>query len=143
MNLCEQIATRRNRGRTVCRIFRGAQVLPRKESLKRIGYKDIPHDLWVTMSRSQAQSLLTDCLAHDLAHGEPIMDESEAKRLAASFVDVFPQETTFITNTARFSDGTTSTDSSGWEPISHATFDTGVIAEAGGVIGILWVEDED
>lgn len=143
LSTCEQIQERRNCGRTLCAHYHGHEVLPRSDRLRDLGYEDIPEHLWVVVQRGEALELLTDCLSRDLAYQAEIMTPSTARELAAAFLRSFAADTRFLTNTRKFSEGVDDHSRTCWEPISAATFDTGVIAEAGGVVGILWVEDED
>ena len=58
--------------------------------------------------------------------------------IGASFLASFEKNARYFTN------GTYGpTDLSGWNPLTDATFDTGVVAVCDSMIGILWVEDGD
>ena len=141
--ICERIKERRSRGRTTCALYHGADIVSRKERLKRLGYRGIPERLWVVATRDEALSIVTDCLARDLADDHEVMPEDEARDLAAAFLANFDDNAQFLTNSRRFLISARSETGYGLSPISHATFDTGVLVEANGVIGIVWVEDED
>ena len=140
--ICERIKEQRTVGHTTCALFHGADIVSRKERLKRLGYRDIPERFWVNATRDEALSIVTDCLARDMAHDQEVMPEGQARELAAAFLANFDDNAQFLTNSRRF---VANPDPAGygWEPISHATFDTGVLVEANGVVGIVWVEDED
>jgi hypothetical protein len=141
--ICERIKEQRACGRTTCALFHGADIVSRKERLKSLGYRDIPERFWVTATRDEALNIVTDCLARDLAHDQEVMPPDQARQLAAAFLANFDDNAQFLTNSRRFLADSHPDGSYGWEPISHATFDTGVLVEANGVIGIVWAEDED
>ena len=141
--ICERIKEQRTVGHTTCALFHGADIVSRNERLKRLGYRDIPERFWVSATRDEALNIVTDCLARDMAHDQEVMPEHRARELAAAFLANFDDNARFLTNSRRFVAGSNPNAGYGWEPISHATFDTGVLVEADGVIGIVWVEDED
>ncbi|WP_154223030.1 hypothetical protein [Marinicella rhabdoformis] len=141
-NICSIIKEKRTAGQTVCHVFHGSKVLARKLQLKRLGFNDIPDELWIEINRLDAKRLLTDCLAHDLAYQINIMPEQKAQELASAFLKCFDKDTAFLTNQTHNFDNIGKGFLS-WEPITNATFDTGIIAVKEGVVGILWVKDED
>lgn len=90
------------------------------------------------VERAVAVSLLTNVLARDLAYRAPIMDEGPARELATTFLDAFGRDATFWTN------GDLGLGSrASWDPVTAATFDTGVFVLGAQRVGVLWVEDED
>ena len=141
--ICERVKEQRTVGHTTCALFHGADIVSRKERLKRLGYRDIPERFWVTATRDEALNIVTHCLARDLAHEQEVMPEGQARELATAFLANFDDNAQFLTNSRRFLTDSPPDAGYGWEPVSHATFDTGVLVEANGVIGIVWVEDED
>jgi hypothetical protein len=141
--ICERIKEQRACGRTTCALFRGADIVSRQDRLKRLGYRNIPERLWVTATRDEALNIVTDCLARDLAYDQEVMPADAARQLATAFLANFDDNAQFLTNSRRFLDDSHPGGNYGWEPISQASFDTGVLVEANGVIGIVWVEDED
>lgn len=141
--ICERIKERRSVGHTTCALFQGADIVSREARLGRLGYRDMPEHLWVAATRDEAVRVIAGCLARDLAYDEEIMPEEDARELAVAFVATFDGNARFLTNSRRFLVDSKSYSSDGWTPISQATFDTGVIVEAEGVVGIVWVEDED
>ncbi len=142
-SICERIKEQRTVGRTTCALFHGADIVSRNERLKRLGYRDIPERFWVSATRDEALNIVTECLAHDMAYDRDVMPEAQARELAAAFLANFDDNAQFLTNSRRFLADFTPDAGYGWEPISHATFDSGILVEANGVIGIVWVEDED
>jgi hypothetical protein len=100
---------------------------------------------WTRLSRNEAHLLLVRILARDLAYNASIMSAHDAQRLAQRFLGLFPPDCRLFSNTVvTDKDEDLSTTRSGWwNPITKATFDTGVIALGGGRIGMVWVKDED
>ena len=94
---------------------------------------------WRVVDRSRADRLLFNVLHKDLAYGSVIMPAARADELARAWLDLFPPQALFFTN------GTFHNGSSGasWSPITHATFDTGVLVVAPDTLGLCWVQDED
>lgn len=117
-------------------------MLPRGERLERLGFRDIPEQSWIAIDRQEAATALTACLARGQAYDSPIMPLDQAREFAEAFVQRFEEDVRFLTNSGRFLPDRDDLDAS-WSPISTRTFDTGVLIEADGVVGILWMEDED
>jgi hypothetical protein len=143
MKICELVKSRRRAGRVICDVYNGADILSRYESLKRVGLHDLPDESWFSADREQAVSVLCNCLTWDLAYQCELMPTGEARELARVFINSFSTDTTFLTNSTGYLSGERSHDPITWNPISDATFDTGIIALANGVVGIMWFEDED
>lgn len=68
------------------------------------------------------------------------MPQTLAASLAADWLAITGSDATYFTNGTW---GQPAAQSTGWQPISNATFDAGIIAVAPQVSAILWVEDED
>lgn len=141
-SICEHIKKRRSVGRTVCAVFHGKEVIPRGARLRDFGYQDIPDDMWVRVNRGEALKIIVHCLTQDLAYGSKVMSQEQARELGEAFLSNFDEDARFLTNSRHFRD-----DSRGsafnWKPISGSAIDTGIVVDAGGLAGILWVEDED
>ena len=102
------------------------------------------HDLraprtWVDLDRASALAIATNVLHRDLAYGVPVMPMDRAGDLARRLIDLFDgPSTSFLSN------GTLGgRDRGSWDPLTDATFDTGVVCVAGDRLGLLWVADED
>ena len=91
--------------------------------------------------RSQANAL-----HRDLAYHTEIMPLALAAELASELLSQVPQPMTCFTNgdwAEAFSENLESLDSVGFDPISDAALDAGIICVGDGVTALLWVEDED
>jgi hypothetical protein len=100
---------------------------------------------WRELTRATACDALERVLERDLAYGGQTMSATAAKRLAEEFVSLFPVQASYYTNgvfppRADYRDGGWA---GSWDPITRATFDTGVIAVGTDHAGLLWIEDED
>jgi hypothetical protein len=96
---------------------------------------------------SSARRLVRLVLRSELAHHSEIMPESRAAELTDRFFAQFGPGARYFTNGTfheqpqRISE--TVTTGASWEPVTEATFDTGVLIIASRYSGCLWVEDED
>lgn len=141
-SICERIKKRRRVGRTVCAVFDGQGIIPRGARLKDFGYQDIPDGTWVSVNRTEALKVVVHCLTQDLAYGARLMSAQEARELGEAFLANFDEDARFLTNSPYFRDDFRGSAFS-WKPISGSAVDTGIVVESGGLVGILWVEDED
>jgi hypothetical protein len=100
---------------------------------------------WREITRAAALASLRDVLERDRAYGAELMSAVDATSLADEFLDRFDATAQFYTNgtfpqqTEPHTDGWAGS----WDPITQATFDTGVVAVDERAAGLLWVEDED
>ncbi|MFW9994211.1 MAG: hypothetical protein ACFFD4_19360 [Candidatus Odinarchaeota archaeon] len=97
------------------------------------------------IDRGEAKNVLIRILTHDLAHDYEIMSEDEALNLVNRFLQFFKNDARFFTN-AEFTstpDKPVKLVISSWNPLTSATFDTGVFAIDCKKIGLILVEDED
>ncbi|MDQ6612160.1 MAG: hypothetical protein M3Y64_06980 [Gemmatimonadota bacterium] len=150
MNLVTQIIERRSAGRTTCATMpidaAGAEPATIADRVVQAhGFREL-HDGWLAISAADAHAIATALLYRDLAYQTKIMPIAEAADLATQFLDLAPEPHSYFTN----GDWTTAIDANhtiatlnGWDPISDATFDSGVVCVGDGVAAILWVEDED
>jgi hypothetical protein len=91
---------------------------------------------WDELNRTDAARHLVSILHRDMAYDMEIMPLERAEELTARFVDLFP-DAHFFSNCAPDVLGF------GSNPITAATFDTGIIAVGTTSTGMIWVEDED
>lgn len=103
-------------------------------------------DRWNALDRAQAAWIVQEILHRDLAYCGELMDPATASAFAEEFLGQFDEEASFFTN----SDFAThlvfinqNGFAAGWQPLTEATFDSGVVAVDRRRVGILWVEDED
>jgi hypothetical protein len=102
---------------------------------------------WYETTREDAVAILHRILNRDLAYDAVIMHGNKAGRLARQFLACFEADARHFTNGTfhqppeRRSEEVTV--GPGWNPITPATFDTGVVCLDDQRIGILWVQDED
>ncbi|CAM9638316.1 unnamed protein product [Scytosiphon promiscuus] len=103
-----------------------------------------PMPSWCRISRDNAKAGAVSILHRDLAYDSEVMAAPDASRLAAGFLECFPERNDG--GLAYFTNGTLidrRLNGGGWHPITTATFDCGIIVVAKDSIGILWVSDED
>jgi hypothetical protein len=93
-----------------------------------------------------ALRLLELVLNQDMAYGVKIMPADRATELATRFLDQFGTVgTRYYTNCEYLEpqDSSLSWTDVVWNPVTSATFDTGVLVMGFHGSGCLWVEDED
>lgn len=99
--------------------------------------------IYKEVGRSEALCVLKNVLHKDMAYSTTVMSSEKAQNIANEFVEQFGDDAVFYTN-GQF--GKALSDPSigpSWTPATDATFDTGVIVIAGGVVGCVWFMDED
>lgn len=155
MNPVEAILARRTAGRVSCALVSHAKaagpaaptdladLAVQSVALRPLG------DAWQEISENDAELIATGVLHRDLAHGAEIMPLAEATDLASSLLALVPQPMHCFTNgdwAEAFGDDLESPElleSVGFDPISDATLDAGIVCVGDGVTVLLWVEDED
>lgn len=109
---------------------------------KKIGFS-IKSENLQNIEREQALNILKLVLKEDLAYSSQIMPDEQARELARDFCDQFQKSAKFFTNGSLKESSSGKMSLSSWNPITKATFDTGVFIIDEKSIGCLWVEDED
>jgi len=155
MNPVEAIRARRSSGRVSCAL------LPHPSAASATALADlaVQHlglralgDAWLEISERDAECIATGVLHRDLAHSAEIMPLAEAAELAGSLLALVEPPMRCFTNgdwAEAFGDDLESPEplesleSVGFDPISEATLDAGVVCVGEGVTVVLWVEDED
>lgn len=99
-------------------------------------------DRWQELDRTAATAIGEAILSRDLAYNVAVMKAEKARDCADRFLGLFT-DARYYTNGDLGWKHVHGPGSAGWTPITSATFDTGVIAVATSLIGILWVQDED
>ena len=100
---------------------------------------------WRELTPDSARAVLDRVLERDLAYGGQAMSPEIAQQLSREFVNLFSTRCCYYTNgdfppPEQYRDGGWA---GSWDPVTQATFDTGVIAVDSGHAGLLWIEDED
>lgn len=137
MAVMDDILAERDCGVVHCGVSRFAHkdVL---ELAREFGLHDDP-SAFAPVTASNAVALVASILHEDMAYSQPMMAAERAKKLAEQFLGQFGAEARF------FSNGWTGWDdgSTGWNPVTDATFDTGILVIGSDRSGCIWVEDED
>ena len=89
--------------------------------------------------------MLERLLERDLAYGGQVMSLATAKELSREFVSLFSSCSFFYANgdfppPEAYREGGWA---GSWDPVTRATFDTGVVGVDNAHAGLLWIEDED
>jgi hypothetical protein len=87
----------------------------------------------------KARIIVTNILHLDLAYHSETMPLEKAQLLCEKFFGQFSGAESIRI----FTNGDLGFDSSSWNPITTATFDTGVIVQSKTLSGIFWVKGED
>lgn len=96
----------------------------------------------VTISRSLGEDILTGVMGKDLMGSSRIMNDDRARELVREFISLFNQgESVFLSNTNEAP--YTTPGQWGWNGITSAGMDTGLIIYDDIHIGILWFEEND
>lgn len=128
-------------------VTRGGPVAARRRLLARVGYRDLAR--WDPLTPAGAQAALGWLLHRDLAYDRRFADPQAAQALAARFVAACGPGAWFTNGNqveqrlAAEASGADSFGSAGWDPLSNATFDAGVLFEGPKHVALAWVEDED
>jgi hypothetical protein len=96
----------------------------------------------IEVDEAQALKIAAFVLAKDLAYGEAATDANQAVGLAADFRGAFGVNAKFFTNAA-FTEDAGGLKMGAWEPLTKATFDSGIFIIDETSVGCLWVSDED
>jgi len=100
---------------------------------------------WRELTPESASAALERVLGRDLAYGAETMNSATAHELSREFIMLFTSRSFFYTNgdfppPEAYRDGGWA---GSWDPVTRATFDTGVVAVDDDQVGLLWIEDED
>ncbi len=147
MNVTDQILKRRAAGKVTCATIAIDASGPATATADRVavahGFKSLG-DAWLEISAHEAHAIVTSLLHRDLVGGNEIMPQHHAEELATAFLDLAPEPHSYFTNGewngALEDDGSLGT-TVGWDPISTAAFDAGVVCVGDGMTAILWVEE--
>jgi hypothetical protein len=148
--LVATIVQQRKYGRTTCAVTprpatgaRASVTALIDEYVATFGFKGLD-DGWVEIRQQDARQIATAVLYEDLASHTEVMNEQQASELAHRFISLFGTGTEYYTNgNLVLPSADKNGVPGGWNPITSATFDSGVICVSEDRIGILWVQDED
>jgi hypothetical protein len=94
-----------------------------------------------------ARRVVHGILHKDMAYNSEIMSEARASELTALFFEQFGDGAKLFTNGTFHEErrqlSPTVWSGPSWDPVTEATFDTGVLIIGPRISGCLWIEDED
>jgi hypothetical protein len=95
-------------------------------------------------TREHAVKILTRLIHQGMAYDSEIIPEKEAAQLAEIFISHFGNEARYYSNSPwKLNVLSQKNELSSWDPLTEATFDSGIIIVGKSSIGIAWFEDED
>lgn len=114
--------------------------------LEKLGFNPLGQG-WRVANKKMAIAILRFILHHDLAYDSERISRWKAQQISDRFVQFFGTQAKYLTN-AEFAivEGTGEIEVQNlrtWNPITNATFDTGICVCSSTHLGLLWVEDED
>ena len=144
MTINEEICASRNCGVVRCGLSLSSTTVP--ELAREFGLRD---DLssYKEIDEETARRLVRLILHQDMAYHSDVMPAARAAELADRFLGQFAAGARFFTNGNFYEERKKISDSAwsgpSWNPVTEATFDTGLLVLATGWHGCLWIEDED
>ena len=113
------------------------------ELAREFGLADDPSN-YKEIDAAAAWRLIQLILHQDLAYNAEVMPAGRAAELANQFLVQFSTDgVRFFTNGTFHEARGVTWSGVNWNPVTAATFDTGVLVIGSRVSGCLWVEDED
>jgi hypothetical protein len=116
------------------------------ELAREFGLKDDPA-CYKEIDEPSARLLARRILHQDLAYNAELIPLARAEELASRFLDQFGPDARYLTNGSWHLPPVALADrvvqGPSWDPVTDATFDTGVLVLGSRCSGCLWVEDED
>lgn len=144
MGVAENIIAARKYGVVHCGVSsKSSPSIP--ELAREFGLVDNP-DSYKEIDGAAARRLIQLILHRDLAYKAEVMPASRAAELSDQFLAQFGKDAVrlFTNGTFHEAQGSKLTWSGvSWDPVTPATFDTGVLVIGPRKSGCLWVEDED
>ena len=128
--------------RATCRLFTGRAWADKNAELTECGFVNVTGTNWYEVTLQQAVGILSAALASDLCYGSRRMANSSAARMARQFLEQFPEQAQFFTNSAV----PYHLRESAWQfdSITVGVVDTGILVKVGeSLAGILWISDDD
>jgi hypothetical protein len=146
MEVAQDIIAARACGVVRCGLSARVRLPKISELAGEFGLNDEP-SFYEEIDKVAARQLILRVLHRDMAYNAEVMTEPRAAELADQFLAQFGPDTRYFTNGSWHlppvirPDGVVCGPS--WDPVTAATFDTGVLAIGSAQSGCLWVEDED
>ena len=137
--VAKAIKQHRQSGEVIVALLRRTPGTPDRAASDAVRSMGLRPVAWNPLTRADAVSVLTRVLHRDLAYSAPIMPNELASHLAARALSFFDDSASFFTNRSLAEGQSTGS----WEPVSSATFDTGVIAVGQAYVAVIWCMDED
>jgi len=133
MDICTRINEARTTGKICCGVYHGKEIIPRKARFKNFGLSD-PTGWENELKPKEAEEIITNILSHHLESNRVVMEKEMAATLANAFIQSVPENAKFYSNQGV---------GYGPEPLSQAFMDTGIFCELNGIVGLLWVCDDE
>jgi hypothetical protein len=99
--------------------------------------------LWKQFKKYDAERLVTSILHKDMAYQYECMEIGLARATMRRFFDLFSESARFYSNAEFRPENGGLVSIGSYQPITNATFDSGIVAIDDNLIGFIWVEDED
>lgn len=138
-NLERSIKANRQSGEVIVSLMSRTQRAPDAAANSAVSDLGLKPVTWRTLGADEAIGALQRGLHRDLAYDSPIMPEEVALDLATRIVRFFGPAAIFYTNQSQAEGQSTGS----WDPVTDATFDTGIIAVGVTRVGVVWFMDED
>ncbi|MBD2166273.1 hypothetical protein H6G04_17915 [Calothrix membranacea FACHB-236] len=97
-------------------------------------------DRWQEINQTAAKKIVVFVLKKDLAYAAKMMASAEAEKISTKIFNLLANPCRFFTNAVFVNDYSAL---SGWDSLTKATFDTGILFVSSTMMGMLWVRDED
>jgi hypothetical protein len=146
MAVSDDIIAARVCGAVRCGLSKHATPTSASELAREFGLDDEP-SFYKEIDEAAARDLIRSVLHRDMAYNAEVMHEARAAELADQFLAQFGPGTRYFSNGSWhlprvvLVNGVVCGPS--WDPVTPATFDTGVLAIGQERSGCFWVEDED
>jgi hypothetical protein len=114
-------------------------ILQQPVSIDEVKDKRLFHEI---DNKDAAVAILAHLLHKDMAYGSEIMPIENANKLATSFVAAFDEGSQYYSNSI-WNKNEYRENISGFNPVTEATFDSGIIVVDKNKIGIAWCEEEE
>lgn len=138
-NLEKSIKANRQSGQVIVSLVNRTQRAPDAAANSAVTALGLKAVAWRVLAAAEAVDALQRVLHRDLAFDAPIMPEDLARELATRIVRFFGPSAIFYTNQSQAEGQSTGS----WDPVTDATFDTGIIAVGVTRVGVVWFLEDD